>query len=229
MQSTHKVHAAEQASLSALVARTVEIRRNRAPRGMLPSEKLGRPAHWTTLAQRDAMTLLELRHIVVDYVAWSTPVELRIGGEAVVYHPSVGGTYAGGKELVIDLVRPAEAGTAAREELNAMLAEGLRARGAAFIAISEDKVSSDPRLPNARAVMRACGWRASPGQQERCVRLIASRGRCVTLGHLAHPPEGSAEMRGTACVLAMRRVLAIDLGAPTPDGCSVSLPVREAA
>lgn len=196
---------------------------------MLASEKMRGPVAWTAASQRDAMTLLELHHDVVAYEAWPLAVSITVDGEEAEYHPSIGMTLADGGKVVIDLVRPDEEGTDARRALDILLADALRSLGIQLIIMSERALRTDPRLVNARTILRSSGWPVSPEAEFGCVRLLADRGLPMTLGELLMTGAQGPELSGTACVLAMRRVLAIDLHAQAANDCSVRLPRREAA
>ena len=77
--------------------------------------------------------------------------------------------------------------------------------------------------------MRSVGSPVAPGADFAFARMLRERRRPVTLGELRRTGANGPELSDAACVLAMRRVLAIDLRAERPEDCRVSLPVQEAA
>ena len=213
--------------LASYVARAVEARRYRQSRGKLCSAKMGRHMDWTSFPQRDALILLELRHSVRAYTAWPGPVPVPSCDGVAEYHPSIGATLADGNGVLIDLVRPSEAGTPERKAFDALLASAAAGLGLKLVVMREDAVSNDRLLPNAREVMRAVGRAVDPGAEGSCRRMLS--GGAATLGALRRNGPDGQRQRDAACILAMRRLLRIDLDAPDADGCTVSLPAQEAA
>ena len=216
-------------SAASFAARAAEGRRFRQLRGQLCSVKMNRHVGWTSASQRDAMTLLELQHSVVAYEAWPLPVEMAVEGERFAYHPSLGLSLRNGRGAVLDIVRAEDGGTPERAAFDVLLARALAISGLRLIVMDEDAVRKDGRLPNAREVMRAVGCPVDARSEFACVRFLGNRKGPVTLGELRRTGPHGPGLRSTACVLAMRRVVAIDLSAPSPDECAVSLPAREAA
>ena len=216
-------------SAASFAARAAEGRRFRQLRGRLCSAKMDRHVGWTSTSQRDAMTLLELQHNVRAYEAWPLQVEVAVDGERFAYHPSLGLRLRKGRRAVLDIVPSEDGGTPERAAFDVLLARALALSGLTLIVMGEDAVRKDSRLPNAREVMRAVGCPVDAGSEFACVRFLAGRDGPVTLGELHGIGPNGPKLRSTACVLAMRRVVAIDLNAPSPDECPVSLPAREAA
>ncbi len=200
---------------------------NRQSRGMLPSEKMRGPVLWTFPAQRDAMMLFELHDGVRSYRAWPEHAAVRLG-DGRDYLPALGATLADGRELVLDIVRYCDEFSAPRRRLDETLASELAGRGIAYLPVTERQAEGDPRLPNAREVLRASGWPVGAREQFDCVGAVRDFGRGATLDALRSAGERGPALAAAACVLSMRRVLAIDLRAPVPGGCRVHVPVRSA-
>jgi hypothetical protein len=205
------------------VARLAEQRRFRQARGMFPSEKMRSPVSWTTLYQRDAMMLLELQHGVVDYEAWPVCVHLRVGAELFEYHPSLGLTMEDGRKTALDMFSERDCTLSERSTFEAVLRPALAEQGYGLIRVGEQGIRQDRCLTNAREVIRSAGWPVGEGARFGCVRRLAQSGGSATLGTLA---AEDLKLSGTARVLAMRRVLAIDLRSPSLADCVVRLPPR---
>ncbi len=212
-----------QCAQAAYFARLSETSAFRQPRGMLASEKLRGAALWTTAAQRDAMTLFELHHNVVSYEAWPLEVMVQASQDEFPYHPSVGLTLSSGRRVALDIVRKEDEGTELRTEFDHALEEALGLAGYGLITLWESNLRHDVCLKNARDVMRAKGPAVDAKAEFGCVRHLADLGTSVMLAELK---AKCAELARTACVLAMRRVLSIDLRAPSMNECSVRLPAQ---
>lgn len=205
------------------VERLVQARQFRQPRGTLPSEKMRGAAAWTTTSQRDAMILLETRHEVAAYRAWPDPVTVMVGSRQFDYYPSLGFTLSNGHKFALDLVRPEDENTCPRQLFDLLLRQALSSLGVHLLCQSERALRHDHRLPSARAVLRAAGWPVSPADEFACLNILAGRGAPVTVGELRAGPRGH-ELAGIACVLSMRRVLALNICPSGLNACSVRLP-----
>lgn len=194
--------------------------------GTQASEKLRAAVGWTTLSQRDAMTVFELNHKVVSYRAWPTEVTLRWKGEGFTYWPSLGFDLVDGRQAIVDVVRREDEATPERAAFDDLLRRALAELGMGLSVVGERLLRNDRSLPNARAITREAGWPVDAAAQFSCVRRFAAFGRPMSLGSLG---QESRELRATACVLAMRRVLAIDLRAPSVDHCAIRLGMEGAA
>ncbi len=187
---------------------------------MLPSEKMQAPALWTTGAQRDAMTLFEVHHAVRSYRAWPPDAVVQLSNDRA-YHLPLGITLVDGRQAAVDIVRQGEERTAARRALDRLLPEVLKERGIGFVLLTEGQLFGDRRLPHAREVLRAAGWPVASEQEFTCVGLLRELGGAATLSTLRETGPSGAALVGTACVLAMRRKLRIDLTATSFDLCTV--------
>jgi len=227
MCTTAHASAVTDERLTAYFTRTAEAQRHRQTRGRLCSEKMAAHMEYTFLVQRDAMILLELRHSVRSYGCWPDPVHVTVGGRTFPYRASVGARLADGAEAIIDIVRTEDAGTPERLAADELLAAAAVASGKKHIVMRDRAVAKDAMLPNARDVMRAVGGPADATAERACLGMLADGP--MTLGGLRASESARSGLRRAACVLAMRRVLAIDLRAPTPDDCTVAIVSREAA
>ncbi len=207
------------------IARLVAFNSYRQRRGMLASEKMRGPVFWTTDAQKNAMILFELHDAVTSYSAWPITVPLVVDGLCYEYRPALGLTMSDGRKVAVVLVRSEDQGTARQLAFDQLLIGVLASVGFGVIFMPEDGIRNDPRLKNARAVMRSSGWAVGPAEQFQCVRLVTQFGGSATIGQLAETGPSGRELSCVACVLAMRRILLIDLRAPDLRACRVGLRV----
>ncbi len=195
---------------------------------MLPSQKMRGPASWTFQAQCDAMMLFELHDYVCSYRAWPEHAAVRLD-DGKDYFPALGATLADGREMVIDFIRHGDEASGPRRQLDEAIERALKPMGISYLPMTERQARSDPRLPNARRVLRSSGWPVGRKEEFECVGAVRDLGREATLDTLRATGQSGPALAETACVLSMRRVLAIDLRAPSPGACRLHLPARAAA
>ena len=208
-------------SFAGFVSQAVERRRYRQRRGIFVSEKMGGPINWTTAGQCDALTLLEFVHEVTAVETWPEPVLLDIGPSGCAYPASIGLTYANGRRGILDLVRADDGGTPHGKALHASLARTLAADGILFMQHDPRHLRHDPRFPNALAALRSVRAPVDEADEFGFLRMLRKHGAPIKLKEL---DVRGARLADTACVLAMRRSVLIDLSAPSPGDCAVSLP-----
>ena len=210
-----------ESSFAAFVAATVERRRFRQRRGIFVSEKMGGPLNWTNAGQCDALTLLEFVHEVAAVETWPEPILLDMGLSGHAYPASLGLTYGNGRKAILDLVRSEDACTANGKALHALLAEKLAGEGILFMQHDPSGLRHDPRFPNALAALRSVRAPVDEADEFSFLRMLRKHGTPIKLKEL---DARGGRLADTACVLAMRRSLLIDLSAPSPGECAVSLP-----
>lgn len=210
-----------EASFATFVAAAVERRRFRQRRGIFVSEKMGGLLSWTNAGQCDALTLLEFVHEVAAVETWPEPIVLDLGYSEYAYPASLGLTYGNGRRAILDLVRAEDVATPHGRALHALLTEKLAGEGILFMQHDPRRLRHDPRFPNALAALRSVRAPVDEADEFRFLRMLREHGVPIKLKDLdARGPR----LADTACVLAMRRRLSIDLSAPSPGDCAVSLP-----
>lgn len=204
-----------------ILVRLAALREHRQARGMLPSEKMRKPATWTTLKQRDTMMLLELQHDVVAYETWPVAASIRLGRNEIAYHPSLGFKLQDGRTIALELLGERSCSPAEGKALEDLLGQAVREHGYGFVMMRERAVAGDKHLAMAREVVGASGWPVGTKASVETIGKLAGFGGRATVDELT---DGEVEARGTVCVLVMRRMLAIDLRAATLGECVVRLP-----
>lgn len=189
--------------------------------GWHPSTKVGTVEFMGT-GQSDAMSVLDLRADVSVYVTWPLEVRFSDGGRTGNWVPDLGIRFADGRRAALDVLSRDEAAFFRKHRLAEMLERALLERNVAYVAREHSAFTSSRPCRNAAFARR---FRVAAVEEPLATRIED----CLAAGgskNLAKVRDEMASFEGvvaTACAMAWRGRLTLDLEASEPLGMTLRL------
>lgn len=199
------IGAKERAAWTAGLARRVH--------GVFASVKNGMSIPWMTVEQRDLMVLLEVDASVVSYEPSPERVSLILDGRPQDHVPDFRLKTRRGV-VVIDAFRASS--MQSRERLVQALADLYADRGVAYRGLSAADIRLEPRFRNATWVRAHGARQPSMADELHLVGWLSTYGARTFDRLRVELP--AFEAVASACSMALRNELALDLSAKEPDG-----------
>lgn len=197
---------------------------NRQSRGVYPSEKCPEAHNFTFYAQRDSLRLLELNHGVVAFETWAPAYHLTVGGVEMKFHPPIQVIFASGRRGVIGFSLEDNSSEHRFRNVEEAMERAFAALDVLLLFQSEVLVKNDPYLPTAAKLLRSVRTEVEDRDVLGIRRFLQARKGRARLGDLRDAHKNGSHIWNVACVLAMRRVLRLDVRFARPEDCLVSLP-----
>lgn len=166
-----------------LRVRRVVSRRGRHITGKYPSMKAGRMVQWESSSERALVKLLELCPAVSALA--EQPVRIRYRTSTGLYsHVPDFFIWYGQRRLFVEVKEEAEAHSPEILERTRGLIPALGAHGFGYVVLTERVIRREPRLTNARTLVRLGRTEVSTLERERVRRQLRDMGRAAAWGGL---------------------------------------------
>lgn len=193
----------------AIRSRKVVTRSRARPTGKFPSWKMGRMLQWESLAELNAMRLLDATPAVRSFAEQPAVVRYSLNGESRIHHPDL---LVERDNDLKELWEVKSAKDAAREEVAArttLLQAALPTYGYEYRMVYAEQLRRQPRLSNVLEILKWGHGPITAVERER-VRAILTQLPAVTWGAAVSGVLGRSG-RHSLCRLVLEGMLAFDL------------------
>jgi hypothetical protein len=179
---------------------------------------------WKNMRELEALSLFELDHRVDAIEMRPERVTVSVGDRVVTRIPTFR-LRSGTSVAVVDVLADARTADPDRLALTGALKTAYAARGIRYEVLRHAAVRAEPRLRNARRVLRGRGYEPHP-EAELAVTFVLSSGGPHSVGSVVASLPDYGNVREAVYSLAARRRIAIDLWAHCPEDMTVRLAPR---